>query len=66
LFYLDDETLFVKKVGNLVIYLVAYVDDLMITGNNDAYITSIKTELMKNFDMKNLGLLHYYLGIEVD
>eukprot|EP00253_Pinus_taeda_P008265 PITA_08265 len=35
-------------------------------GNNDEYISSIKKELKKVFDMTDLGLLHYYLGIEVD
>jgi hypothetical protein len=65
-FNLDDATLFVKKVGRRVVYLVVYVDDLFITGNNDDYITSIKKELQKVFDMTNLELLHYYLGIEVD
>ena len=65
-FDLDDATFFVKKVGRSVVYLVIYVDDLMITGNNDEYISSIKKELKKVFDMTNLGLLHYYLGIEVD
>ena len=44
-FDLDDETLFVKKFGKSVVYLVVYVDDLMITGNNDEYISSIKKEL---------------------
>ena len=42
------------------------MDDLLITGNNDDYIVSIKRELKKAFDMTDLGLLHYYLGIEVD
>ena len=65
-FNLDDATLFVKKVGRLVVYLVVYVDDLLIIGNNDDYIVSIKRELKKVFDMIDLGLLHYYLGIEVD
>jgi transposase InsO family protein len=64
-FNLDDATLFVKKVGKSVVYLVVYVDDLLITGNNDDYIASIKKELKKVFDMTDLGLLHYYLGIEV-
>lgn len=63
---MDDATLFVKKIGRSVVYLVLYVDDLMIIGNNDDYITSIKRELLKFFDMIDLGLLHYYLGIEVD
>lgn len=53
LFDLIDVTLFVKKVGKLVLYLVFYVDDLMIVGNRDDYIVSVKRELMKFFDMKN-------------
>jgi adenine specific DNA methylase Mod len=65
-FNLDGATLFFKKVGRSVVYLVVYVDDFLITGNNDDYIESIKRELQKVFDMIDLGLLHYYLGIEVD
>ena len=66
LFDLDDTTLFIKNIGNSVVYLVVYVDDLMITGNNDDYIVSVKKELLKVFNMKDLGLLHYYLETEVD
>jgi hypothetical protein len=43
--------LFVKKVGKTVVYLVVYVDDLFITGNNENYIASIKKELKKDFKM---------------
>jgi hypothetical protein len=57
--------LFVKKVGKSVVYLVVYVDDLFITGNNKSYIASIKKELNKGFEKTNMGHLHYYLGIEV-
>jgi hypothetical protein len=63
-FNLDGETLFVKKVGKSIVYLVVYVDDLLITGNNDDYIASIKKEMKKVFYMNDLGLIHYYLGIE--
>eukprot|EP00253_Pinus_taeda_P004080 PITA_04080 len=35
------------------------------TGNNESYIASIKKELGKNFEMTDLGYVHYYLGIEV-
>jgi hypothetical protein len=42
-----------------------YVDDLLITRNNESYISSIKKELKKGFEMTYLGHLHYYLGIEV-
>jgi hypothetical protein len=61
----DDETLFFKKVINIVVYLVVYVDDMLITWNNESYIASIKKELKKGFEMTDLGHLHYYLGIEV-
>jgi len=65
-FNLDDATPFVKKVGKTVVYLVVYVDDLLIIGNNESYIASIKKELKKGFEMTYLGHLHYYLGIEVN
>jgi hypothetical protein len=42
-----------------------YVDDLIITGNNDDHIAQVKKELHAGFKMTDLGLLHYYLGIEV-
>jgi hypothetical protein len=64
-FNLDDATLFVKKVGKSVVYLVVYVDDMLIIGNNESYIASIKKELKKGFEMTYLGHIHYYLDIEV-
>jgi hypothetical protein len=64
-FNLNDATLFVKKFGNFVVYLVVYVDDMWIIGNNESYIASIKKELKKGFEMTDLGHIHYYLGIEV-
>eukprot|EP00253_Pinus_taeda_P001523 PITA_01523 len=64
-FDLDDATLFVNKVGKTVVYLVVYVDDILMTGKNESYNASIKKELGKSFEMTNLGYVHYYLGIEV-
>jgi hypothetical protein len=57
--------LFVKKVGKIVVYLVIYVDDLLITGSNESYIASIKKGLKKGFKMTYMGHLHYYLGTKV-
>jgi len=48
--------LFVKKVGKMIVYLVVYVDDLLMTGNNESYIASIKKELRKVFEMIDLGI----------
>jgi hypothetical protein len=42
-----------------------YFDDLIITGNAEKLIDEIKKHLSKVFEMKNLGELHYYLGLEV-
>jgi hypothetical protein len=39
---IDDATLFVKKVEKTVVYFVVYVDDLLITRNNESYTASIK------------------------
>ena len=64
-FDLDDATLFIKEVGRSVVYLVVYVDDLLMTGNNECYIVSIKKDLEKIFEMIDMGHVHYYLGIEV-
>ena len=61
----DDATLFVKKVDKTIVYLVVYVDDLSMAGNNESYIASIKKELRKGFEMTDLGYAHYYLGIKV-
>ena len=42
-----------------------YVDDLIVTGKDPADITEFKQQMMDEFDMSDLGLLHYYLRIEV-
>ena len=61
----DDATWFGKKVGRSIIFLVVYVDNLLMRRNIEDYIASIKKDLKKYFEMTNLGHLHYYLGIEV-
>jgi hypothetical protein len=42
-----------------------YVDDLVITGSNGDDITHFKVDMKEIFHMSDLGLLSYYLGIEV-
>jgi hypothetical protein len=42
-----------------------YVDDLIISGPSVSDITRFKTEMRRRFSMSDLGLLSYYLGIEV-
>ncbi|KAL8166183.1 hypothetical protein V2J09_007682 [Rumex salicifolius] len=42
-----------------------YVDDLILTGSNRKIIHNFKEEMKQKFEMSDLGLLSYYLGIEV-
>ncbi|GAB2289900.1 hypothetical protein Dimus_038074 [Dionaea muscipula] len=53
-----------KSNGNLLIVCV-YVDDLIITGSSVVLIEEFKSKLIHEFDMTDLGLLNYYLGIQV-
>ncbi len=45
--------------------LVLYVDELIITGSTSSIIACVKTSLQDRFAMIDLGLLHYFLGIEI-
>ncbi|XP_070051112.1 uncharacterized mitochondrial protein AtMg00810-like [Nicotiana tomentosiformis] len=47
------------------IYLVVYVDDIFITGNDQEEISQLKQYLFKYFQTNDLGKLKYFLGIEV-
>ena len=46
-------------------YLVVYVDDIVITGNDQDGITDLKQHLFKHLQTKDLGRFKYFLGIEV-
>lgn len=45
--------------------LLVYVDDILLTGNNAAHITSLIAHMHKAFSMKELGNVSYFLGISV-
>src|SRR6187200_855126 len=61
----SDHTLFIKRKNKLVTCLIIYVDDMIITGNDEKEMTTLKEKLFTEFEMKNLGRLKYFLGIEV-
>lgn len=46
-------------------YLLVYVDDILMIGNNENDIASIKKEPRKGFKMTDLSYVQYCLGIEV-
>jgi hypothetical protein len=51
--------------GDSLLLLGVYVDDLIITGSAEAEINRFKEEMKARFRMSDLGLLSFYLGIEV-
>jgi hypothetical protein len=51
-------------VKNYPVILVLYVDDLFLTGE-EHLIAQTKRELSIEFEVKDLGLMHYFLGLEV-
>ena len=54
-----------KLIGDRVIYLVLYVDDMLLIGNDKEIIQDLKTKLFSKFDMKDLGAANYILGMEI-
>jgi len=60
-----DYSLFTKTRGKLFTALLIYVDDILITGNDHASIVDTKKFLHSQFNLKDLGNLKYFLGIEV-
>ena len=60
----DDLKLYLKVVEDEPIIQLLYVDDLFLTGNKKQIMES-KKKLVEEFEMKDLGLTHYFLGLEV-
>ncbi|KAA0059661.1 Retrovirus-related Pol polyprotein from transposon TNT 1-94 [Cucumis melo var. makuwa] len=62
---LSESTLYVKHNGTGILIVSLYVDDLLVTGNNVDHIQNFKWKMMKMFKMTDLGLMSYFLGIEI-
>jgi Reverse transcriptase (RNA-dependent DNA polymerase) len=60
-----DHTVFYRQHGGHTIILAVYVDDMFVTGNDEKEIAQLNVRLDKEFEVKDLGQLKYFLGIEV-
>ncbi|RVW78567.1 Retrovirus-related Pol polyprotein from transposon RE1 [Vitis vinifera] len=60
-----DTSLFIFNNHGTILYLLVYVDDIIITGNNVEAAQTFIQQLSQRFSLKDLGPLTYFLGVEV-
>ena len=61
----DNHCVYFKLVGDRLIYLVLYVDYMLLIGNDEEIIQDIKTQLSSKFDMKDLGVANFILDMSI-
>ena len=62
---LSESTLYFKHHGIDILVASIYVDGLLIVGSNTRHIEDFKQEMMQAFEMTDLGLMAYFLGMEI-
>ncbi|XP_052172111.1 uncharacterized mitochondrial protein AtMg00810-like [Diospyros lotus] len=63
---MNEPTLYVKKEGkNDLIIVCLYVDDIIYPSSSSSLVDEFKSQMMNEFEMSDMGLLHYFLGLEV-
>lgn len=60
-----DSTLFLRTTSQGLVIILLYVDDMIITGSDSFAIDEVKKHLFLEFEMKDLGPLRYFPGIEI-
>ena len=61
----SDVSLFTKVTLSTTTYILIYVSDIIVTGSSPTYIIELIQHLNSSFALKDIGPLHYFLGIEV-
>ena len=62
---MDEPYVYKKTSESAIVFLVLYVDDILIIGNDVSVLQSVKIWLSKRFSKKNLGEAAYILGIRI-
>ena len=57
--------MFIYKFKHYTLYLLLYVDDIIITGTSPTLLTTLISNLQTTFEVKDLGPLHYFLGLQL-
>lgn len=61
----SDSSLFILHTKSDCLYILIYVDDIIVTGSSSILISDFIASLSLYFPVKDLGQLHYFLGVEV-
>jgi hypothetical protein len=61
-----DTSLFFYSHNGIIIFMLVYVDDIIVVSSDSNAVTALLRDLQKEFALKNLVPLHYFLGIEVN
>lgn len=61
----EDHCCYFKQFNNFFIILLLYVDDMLVTRSNMEKINSLKRELSKEFEMKDLGMAKQILEMQI-
>lgn len=61
----SEPTLYYKRQGNNILIVCLYVDNMVYIGSSSDLIDAFKEDMKKEFDMSDLGLMNYFLGMEV-
>ena len=61
----DEPCVYMKISGSTVVFLILYVDDILLIGNDIPTLKEVKSRLGKCFAMKDLGEATYILGIKI-
>lgn len=60
-----DTSLFFYQRGKHTLFVLVYVDDIIVASTSQEATNALLSDLQKEFALKDLGDLHYFLGIEV-
>ncbi|PKU77531.1 Retrovirus-related Pol polyprotein from transposon TNT 1-94 [Dendrobium catenatum] len=60
-----DPSLLIRDTDQIQLYILIYVDDFLVTGNDPASIRQLLNQLKSNFALKQLGNISLFLGIQV-
>lgn len=60
-----DHTLFIRNTNGKYVPVLVYVDDIIIASNDDSEVDTLKEDLKLVFNLRDLGPLKYFLGLEI-